>query len=137
MEVTLIEERPAVGGAMIQVGKVFTPDKMSEDCAACLLNPVIDEMVHNENITLLTNTVLEKSTRNSGNFDVRLRKKPEYVDTDKCTSCGKCTSICPTLTPDEWNEGLNQRKSIYKHFHKQFQVHIHLMINHALNAGHV
>ena len=116
MKVTLIEKRPAVGGAMIQVGKVFTPDKMSEDCAACLLNPVINEMVQNENITLLTNTVLEKSERQSGNFDVILRKKPDYVDTDKCTSCGKCTNVCPTYAPDEWNEGLNNRKAIYKPF---------------------
>ena len=116
MKVTLIEKRPAVGGAMIQVGKVFTPDKMSEDCAACLLNPVINEMVQNENITLLTNTVLEKSERHSGNFDVILRKKPDYVDTDKCTSCGKCTNVCPTYALDEWNEGLNNRKAIYKPF---------------------
>ena len=116
MKVTLIEKRPAVGGAMIQVGKVFTPGKLSEDCAACLLNPVIDEMIHNDNITLLTNTVLEKSSRNSGNFDVILRKKPDYVNTDTCTSCGKCTGVCPTYAPDEWNENLNNRKSIYKPF---------------------
>ena len=116
MEVTLIEKRPAVGGAMIQVGKVFTPGKLSEDCAACLLNPVIDEMVRNERITLLTNTVLESSTRNSGNFDVILRKKPDYINPDKCTSCGKCTGVCPTYAPDEWNEGLTDRKAIYKPF---------------------
>ncbi len=116
MEVTLIEKRPAVGGAMIQVGKVFTPDKMSEDCAACLLNPVIDEMVHNKNITLLTNTVLEKSSRNAGNFDVILRRKPDFIDEDKCTSCGKCTQVCPSFALDEWNEGLNNRKAIYKPF---------------------
>ena len=116
MEVTLIEKRPAVGGAMIQVGKVFTPGKLSEDCAACLLNPVIDEMVRNEKITLLTNTVLERSTRNSGNFDVILRKKPDYINPEKCTSCGKCTEACPTYAPDEWNEGLSNRKAIYKPF---------------------
>ena len=116
MKVTLIEKRPAVGGAMIQVGKVFTPGKLSEDCAACLLNPVIDEMVRNKNITLLTNTVLESSTRNSGNFDVILRKKPAYINSEKCTSCGKCNAVCPTIAPDEWNEGLTDRKSIYKPF---------------------
>lgn len=116
MEVTLIEKRPAVGGAMIQVGKVFTPGKLSEDCAACLLNPVINEMVRNKNITLYTNTVLERSSRNAGNFDVILRKKPVYIDPDKCTSCGKCNEVCPSFAPDEWNEGLNTRKAIYKPF---------------------
>lgn len=116
MKVTLIEKKPAVGGAMVQVGKVFSPEKLTEDCAACLLNPVIDEMVHNKNIRLLTNTKLERSERRAGNFDVILRKKPIYVDPEKCTGCGRCTAVCPTIAPDEWNEGLIDRKAIYKPF---------------------
>lgn len=116
MEVTLIEKRSAVGGAMVQVGKVFSPEKLTEDCAACLLNPVINEMVHNKNIILLTNTVLEKSSRRNGNFDVLLRKKPMYIDPEKCTSCGRCTQACPSIAPDEWNEGLITRKAIHKPF---------------------
>ncbi len=115
-EVILAEKREAVGGAMVQVGKVFSPEKLTEDCAACLLNPIINEMINHKNITLLTNTVLERSERRSGNFDVILRKKPGYVDPDKCTSCGKCTDICPAIAPDEWNEGLIQRKAISKPF---------------------
>ncbi len=116
IKVTLVEKKPAVGGVMVQVGKVFSPEKVTEDCAACLLNPVINEMVQNENITLLTNTELEKSTRRAGNFDVILRKKPDYVDPEKCTSCGRCTEACNVLAPDDWNEGLIQRKAVYKPF---------------------
>lgn len=116
MEVTLIEEKPVVGGSMVKVGKVFSPEKLTEDCAACLLNPVINEMIHHKNIKLLTNTTLERSERRSGNFDVILSKKPVYVNPDKCTSCGRCTAICPQIVPDEWNEELINRKAIYKPF---------------------
>ncbi len=116
MEVTLIEQKPVVGGSMVKVGKVFSPEKLTEDCAACLLNPVIDEMVQHKNINLLTNTKLESSKRRSGNFDVILRKKPVYVDPEKCTSCGRCTAVCPSIVPDDWNEELINRKAIYKPF---------------------
>ena len=116
LKVTLVEQKPAVGGVMVQVGKVFSPEKLTEDCAACLLNPIINEMIHHKNITLLTNTKLERSERRAGNFDVILRKKPVYVDSDKCTSCGRCTAVCNTIVPDEWNEGLINRKAIYKPF---------------------
>lgn len=135
MKVTLIEKKPAVGGAMVQVGKVFSPEKLTEDCAACLLNPVIDEMVHNKNIRLLTNTKLERSERRAGNFDVILRKKPIYVDPEKCTGCGRCTAVCPTIAPDEWNEGLIDRKAIYKPFPQAVPSTYTLDDEHCIKCG--
>lgn len=135
MKVTLIEQKPAVGGAMVQVGKVFSPEKLTEDCAACLLNPVINEMVHNKNIQLLTNTKLERSERRAGNFDVILRKKPKYVDPNKCTGCGRCTEACPVITPDEWNEGLINRKAIYKPFPQAVPSTYTLDDEHCIKCG--
>lgn len=32
---------------------------------------------------------------------------------DKCIACGECTKKCPGKTPDEFNEGLDNRKAIY------------------------
>ncbi len=36
----LIEEQPTIGGAMVKVGKLFSPEKLAEECAMCLLNPL-------------------------------------------------------------------------------------------------
>ena len=49
-----------------------------------------------------------------GNFQVRLRQKPRYVNMDRCTACGSCVEKCPTAVPDEYNTGLGDRKAIYK-----------------------
>ncbi len=116
IDVTLIDKAASVGGAMAKVSKVFSPEKLTEDCAACLLNPVINDTMQCKNIKIYNNTEMIKSSRRAGNFDVVLKKKPEYVDTDRCISCGKCAEVCNIVVPDEWNEGLLERKAIYKPF---------------------
>ena len=35
---------------------------------------------------------------------------------DKCTSCGECVKVCPIQVEDEYNEGLNTRKAIFKRY---------------------
>jgi heterodisulfide reductase subunit A2 len=65
------------------------------------------------NIKLLTLTEIEELTGEVGNFTVTLRKKPRYVDMDKCIGCGVCAEKCPRKVSDEYNLGLNKRKAIY------------------------
>lgn len=48
-----------------------------------------------------------------GNFEIDIRKKPRYVDTDLCIGCGACAEKCPGKADDEYNEGLVKRKSAY------------------------
>jgi len=38
------------------------------------------------------------------------------VDLDKCTSCGECINVCPISINDDYNEGLSDRKAIYKQY---------------------
>ena len=49
----------------------------------------------------------------AGDFTVKVRSNPRYVDMDKCIACGACTEKCPKKVPSEYNEGLNKRKAAY------------------------
>jgi heterodisulfide reductase subunit A len=48
-----------------------------------------------------------------GDFTVRIRQQPRYVDMEKCIACGMCAEKCPKRVPDLYNEGLAKRKAIY------------------------
>jgi heterodisulfide reductase subunit A len=49
----------------------------------------------------------------AGNFSVKVKKNPRYIDMDKCIACGLCAQKCPRKVDDEFNMGLNQRKSAF------------------------
>ncbi len=48
-----------------------------------------------------------------GNFTIKIKKKPRYVDTDKCIACGLCAEKCPKKVDDEFNADMGKRKAIY------------------------
>ncbi len=52
----------------------------------------------------------------SGRFTARLRQYARFVDLDKCTSCGECARVCPINISDKYNEGLSDRKAIFKQY---------------------
>jgi len=108
-KVHLVEEAPTVGGRMAQLSRTFP----TEDCAACILAPKMADVAANPNITLLTYTEIENIEGYLGNFKVTVKKKPRYINLDKCTNCGICTTKCPVKVPDEYNVGLTTRKAIY------------------------
>lgn len=116
IKVHIIEKSPTVGGNMIKIGKVFSPEKLAEECALCLFNPLINEAVQHKNINIITNAELKSSIRKTGNFNLLVERKATYVKEDKCTACGNCTEVCPVDVPNEWNEKLMMRKAIYKPF---------------------
>lgn len=39
--------------------------------------------------------------------------RPRYIDADKCTACGLCTTYCPRHLTDKFNEGLNLTRPIH------------------------
>ena len=69
-----------------------------------------------ENIELMTYSEVVDVSGYVGNFKVRIRRKPRYVDENKCTGCGTCQDKCPTRVDNEFDIGLGRRKAIYTPF---------------------
>jgi heterodisulfide reductase subunit A-like polyferredoxin len=110
IKVYLLERSPAIGGKMAQLDKTFP----TNDCAMCIVSPKLVEAGRHLNIEILTNSELVSLEGKAGHFKASIRKHPRYVDTKKCTGCNDCTEVCPILLPNEFNEGLDQRKAIYR-----------------------
>ena len=111
-EVILVEKNPSIGGKMIQLSETFP----TLDCSQCILTPKMVEVSRHPRIKLLTYHEVESVSGFIGNFKVRIRKKPRYVDETLCNLCGECEKVCPQIVPDEFNQGLSFRKAIYMPF---------------------
>jgi len=81
-----------------------------------VISPKLVEVGRHINIDLLTNSELVELKGEPGNFTAVVRKSPRYVDLAKCTSCGECTKVCPIETANDYDEGLSQRKAIFKQY---------------------
>ncbi len=111
-EVLLVEKEPSIGGHMIQLSETFP----TLDCSQCIMTPKMVEVSRHPNIRVMTyHEVLEVSGF-VGNFKVKIRKIPRFVDENVCTICGDCEDVCPQVVPDEYNMGLSFRKAIYLPF---------------------
>lgn len=90
-KVYLVEKEPAIGGFMATFDKTFP----TLDCAACILTPKMVQVAQHPNIEIIPYSEVEEVTGYIGNFNVKIRKKPRYVDIEKCTGCGSCWEVCP------------------------------------------
>ena len=116
IKVYLIEKSPTIGGNMAKIGKVYSSETMSEECAMCSLAPLMGEVLEHPNIELLTLSTVTLITGHAGDFKITTSTGPVLVDPDLCTSCGECTRICQIDMKDEWNANLSTHKAIYKPF---------------------
>jgi len=65
------------------------------DCAACILTPKMVSVGQKKNIHLLSYSEVEDVSGFIGNFSIKVRKKPRYIDETKCNGCGLCYTSCP------------------------------------------
>jgi NADH:ubiquinone oxidoreductase subunit E len=101
-KVYLLEEKPSIGGAMAQLDKTFP----TNDCAMCTMAPRLVEIGRHPNIELITKAEVEGLSGQAGRFTLIVKKKPTFVDPEKCTGCGICQQNCPVrykiyLEPEE------------------------------------
>jgi heterodisulfide reductase subunit A-like polyferredoxin len=85
----LVERQPTIGGHMLQFDKTFP----TLDCAACIGTPKMVSVGQSPNIELLTCSELVEVSGFVGNYKVKVRKRPRYVDMEKCTGCGECGTV--------------------------------------------
>ncbi len=52
----------------------------------------------------------------TGNFKVKLIRKPRYIVESKCTGCTTCVEYCPVKYPDQFNQEISQNKAVHIYF---------------------
>jgi heterodisulfide reductase subunit A2 len=109
-KVYLVEASTAIGGRMAQLDKTFP----TNDCSMCTISPKLIEVDKHLNIEVITNAEVESIAGEAGNFQVRVRKEPRFIDLEKCNACGDCLEVCPVAIPSEFEQGLSDRRAIFK-----------------------
>ena len=112
IKVYLVERGPAIGGVMAQLDKTFP----TNDCAMCTMAPRLVEIGRHKDIDILTLSEVQRIEGQPGNFTVTIKKQPRFIDETKCTGCGACTTECPVTLPSEFDQGLAERKAIFRPF---------------------
>jgi heterodisulfide reductase subunit A len=112
--VSLVERSSSIGGRMAQLDKTFP----TLDCSSCILTPKMMEVSNHPNIELLTYAEVIGVEGAIGNYSVKIRNYPRYIDMEKCTGCGDCAAACrmKDRVPNEFDMGIGKRSAVYVSF---------------------
>jgi heterodisulfide reductase subunit A-like polyferredoxin len=110
IKVHLLDCKAAIGGVMAQLDKTFP----TNDCAMCTMAPRLVEIGRHQGIDILTLSDVERIEGRPGNFTVTIKKHPRFIDESKCTGCGGCVAECPVTLSSEFDQGLADRKAIFR-----------------------
>jgi heterodisulfide reductase subunit A2 len=110
-KVILVEKEPILGGMPVLHEEVFP----KLECGPCLLEPLMAEVlreVQKGEIELFLLSQVEEVVGSFGNFGVKIRQQPRYVDLASCIGCAECMPVCPAGGVQPVNLGMSQRKAI-------------------------
>lgn len=91
IKVYIVEKDSAIGGVMAMLDKTFP----TNDCSMCTMAPRLVSIGRHKDIEVISMASVEKVEGEAGNFKIKIKKSPRYVDEDKCTGCGSCIENCP------------------------------------------
>jgi heterodisulfide reductase subunit A len=107
--VTLIEASPFLGGRAMGLGSLYPTDEP----AAPLVQRLIDQVRADDRIEIRTGTRLTGLTGFLGDFSATLQREPRGVGPELADAAA-AMAACPVEVEDEFEEGLRQRKAIYR-----------------------
>ena len=110
LKVYLLERDYAIGGTMAKLDKTFP----TNDCSMCILSPKLVEAGRHKNIELITNAEIVGFEGKPGDYRIKIKEKPRFVDLEKCKGCGDCAVVCTVDLPNHYEEGLSKRKAIFR-----------------------
>ncbi|NIS61229.1 MAG: FAD-dependent oxidoreductase [Proteobacteria bacterium] len=109
--VILVEREPTIGGHMAQLDKTFP----TLDCSSCILTPKMVDVANHPSIELMTYSEVIDIKGEVGDFSITIRKKPRYVDEERCTACSLCAEACVQWgrIPNEFDMGIGKRSAAF------------------------
>lgn len=111
-QVIVVEKEPAVGGKVVLFDELY-PDK---DCAPCMVEPMMDRLLHHSNIEVMLQSELQGLLGYLGNYTAIIKRNPRHVDIEGCFGCRSCAEACPVEVPDPIDGGLSTRKAAHMAF---------------------
>lgn len=111
LHVTLIEKTPFLGGRMARLETVFPTGKP----ARTELHQLIEAVVGHPNVRVLTSAELTDLSGYVGDFHATIRQQSRGV-VDGYAYADAASAVCPELVPNEFDEGLTERKAIYRSY---------------------
>ncbi|MHA2250433.1 MAG: 4Fe-4S binding protein [Candidatus Kariarchaeaceae archaeon] len=115
IDVDLVEKSPTIGGNGARIGKLPHTNKTGGEVVGSLISTINAK----SNIKVFTTTEVTKVDGSFGDYQVEITENPRYVS-DACTSCDKCTPVCPVEVSNEYQYGMDTRKAIFKPFENAF-----------------
>jgi len=111
-KVHMVQRDSTVGGTMVMLDKTFP----TGDCAMCMISPKMVEVGRHLNIDIHTLAEVVSVEGEPGDYKVKVKLEPRFVDEEKCTGCGVCEEKCPKKVTSEYEQGLTVRKAIFSLF---------------------
>jgi heterodisulfide reductase subunit A len=107
-KVYVVERGPWLGGKTAAFEEVFP----RLECAPCMIEPLLSQVLENERIQIFTNSEVENVKGFFGNFEITIRQKPRFIN-DKCIGCSACYDACPVKIKNKYDGNLSDRHAVY------------------------